>query len=336
MRDLRTKLALGMFLLTIVFCLLALRVVNQDMEPAQVPHLTVTTALVLSLVCVLVLVFFLHVMSRSIVADEVIRRVAAELDATIESLPDLEGEAKPVPAHAELLPADFEQGSAVLRSEMEGYVQEVRYERLVDYASRADLLLRVDVAAGDYVFKQGGMGRVYPASRCSADKLQFIRDGVVLGRERTPVQDLAFVVRHLVDVGLRALSAALNDANTALAVIDRLNGALARLLRKSLPTGVFYDEAGRCRLVGRRRTHAQVVAEALRPIRDAAASQPLVIVAMLRALAKLAEHAREKTQFEFLREEGRLIAEVALSKQPAESERRAICEARDELERKLA
>jgi hypothetical protein len=64
---------------------------------------------------------------------------------------------------------------------------------------------------------------------------------------------------------------------------------------------------------------------------SAARSRP-----MLRALAKLAEHARGKTQFECLREEGRLIAEVALSRLPAESERRAICDARDELQRKLA
>jgi uncharacterized membrane protein len=219
---------------------------------------------------------------------------------------------------------------------VEGYVQKVCYERLAAYASATDLRLRLDVAAGDYVFKQGGIGRVYPASRCSEDRLQFIRAAIVLGRERTPVQDLAFVMRHLVDVGLRALSAAINDANTALVVIDRLFGAMARLLRKSLPTGVFFDEAGRCRLVGRRRSHADVMAGALRPIRDAAANQPLVIVAMLRALAKLAEHAGEKSQLEFMREEGRLIAEVALRNSPAESERRAICDARDDLERRLA
>ncbi|HYH21722.1 MAG TPA: DUF2254 family protein [Azospirillum sp.] len=90
MADIRTKLALGLFTMTVMYCLLALRSVEKDMPAAEIPHVTVTVGLVLGLTCVLVLLFFLHRVARSIVADEVIRRVAGELEERIERMPPLQ------------------------------------------------------------------------------------------------------------------------------------------------------------------------------------------------------------------------------------------------------
>ena len=337
MTDLRTKLSLGFFLLTAVFCLLSLRLVRQEMDPAQVPHVTVTTALGLSVACVLVLVLFLHVVARSFIADEVVSRVARDLDSAVESLPLLKPGQPALPSAEALLPADFERRSQVVKSPAEGYVREVHYEALLAHAVSAGIVLRIDVMAGDYVCKGGWLGRVSCASDDSAGDLpQAIRDGIVVGPERTPVQDLAYLMRHLVDVALRALSPGINDPNTALVVVDRLRGALARLLGKSLPHGVFLDDDGRCRLLGRRHTHADLIAAALRPIRDAAAAQPLVIVAMIQSLQRLAEHATTKDQVQSLRTEAALIAEVALGKPIAEAEARAIRDAMGKVEEKIA
>jgi uncharacterized membrane protein len=335
MRDTGTKLSLGFFLLTIVFCLLALRLVSQEMAPQQVPHVTVTTGLLLGVLCVLVLVLFLHGVARSVIADEVVRRVAAELDAAIEELPPATGRPQEYPG-GELLPADFESRSTVLRSDREGYVQQVRYERLAAVARQQGLVLRLDVSAGDYMCKNGWTGRVYPASSCPDSILHAIRESVELGPERTPVQDLAFPIRHLVDVALRALSPGINDANTALVVIDHVRGALARLLERSLPTGVFHDETGTCRVLGQRRTHHALMAAALHPIRDAAARQPLVIAAMLRALEKLAEHARLPEHADAIRQEAQLIAEAGLQHPMLPSEKAQIGQALREVGEKLA
>jgi uncharacterized membrane protein len=126
-----------------------------------------------------------------------------------------------------------------------------------------------------------------------------------------------------------------NDPNTALAVVDRVRGALARLLGKSLPTGIFCDRSGRCRLRARRHSHADVLAAALRPIRDAAARQPLVVVAMLQALAKLLEHARHPAHSRAVLLESSLIADAAMVQQPPESERLAIEQARRQVQDKL-
>lgn len=334
MLDLRTKLSLGFFLMTTVYCLLALRRISETMPAGQVPHATVTAGLLLSVLCLLVLVVFLHVVAKSIVADEVIRRVAAELDQSIEGLP-AKAAATDRPPGDELLPVDFESEGVVLRAAAEGYVEQIHYERLAAHAARLGLVVRLDVAAGDYMCRQGWLGNAHPADRCSPAFLRAVADAVVIGPARTPVQDLAFSVRHLVDIALRALSPGVNDPNTALVVIDRLRGALARVLGKSLATRVFNGDDGRCCVVARRHSHADLLAAALRPIRDAAARQPLVIVAMLQALGKLAEHADDAAQRSAILHEAALIAEAGLLEQPAPSERAAIEAAQRQLADKL-
>lgn len=333
MRDVRTKLSLGFFLLTVVFCLLGLRLVSQDTPPAEVPHVTVTTALVLAVLCVLVLVFFLHVVARLMIADEVIRRVADELDQAIAALPRVNGDGDRRPPDAELLPADFDDRSRVFRSEEEGYVQEIRYEDLADFAAGRQLVLRVDVAAGDYMCRHGWIGRVYPDG-CGDELVQTVRQAVAIGPERTPVQDLEYPVRHLVDIALRALSPGINEANTALVVIDRVRGALARLLESELPSGVFRDAAGTCRVLGHRHTHRQIFAAALHPIRDAAAPQPLVLLSMLQALAKLTEHVRDPRHADLIMEEAQLVVETAGLHPMLQSEGRAIARAHELVDRR--
>jgi uncharacterized membrane protein len=56
-------------------------------------------------------------------------------------------------------------------------------------------------------------------------------------------QDLEFAVRQLVEVALRALSPGINDPFTAMAALDWLGDALARLAPRHLPDGVIWRES---------------------------------------------------------------------------------------------
>jgi uncharacterized membrane protein len=62
-------------------------------------------------------------------------------------------------------------------------------------------------------------------------------------------QDVAFGLRQLVDVGIRALSPSINDPTTAVQVIDRLHGLLAQLGTREWPSKVRADSSGEVRVV---------------------------------------------------------------------------------------
>jgi uncharacterized membrane protein len=71
----------------------------------------------------------------------------------------------------------------------------------------------------------------------------------VLGDERTIDDDPAFALRTLVDVGIKALSPAVNDPTTAVQSLDRIEDLLRYAAAKHLSIGIVTDRHGAVRLV---------------------------------------------------------------------------------------
>lgn len=311
LRDPQTQIALGLLTMTIVYTLLALRSVQAKMTPQQVPHVSVTVALVLSLASVVALLVFLHRTARSIVADEVIRRVAIELEETIAELPALDKE-RTRPRAEEVVPAEFDSDGVVVPSRNEGYIQSIDHGSLVDLAREHQVLIRLDCRAGDFMCRQGWIATVHPRRNVTPALSGGLQEAFLLGDERTPTQDIEFCIRHLVDVALRALSPGINDANTALVVIDRLRGALSRLFGKALPSGIHHDGEGTVRVVAHYNGYAGVLDAALHQVRQSAAPHPSVVITLLAAIGRLAEHVRLEEQRDALQRHARLISAAGL------------------------
>ena len=325
MSDLWSKLSLGLFVMTVIYCLLALRVIEKEMAPHQVPHVTVLVGLVLAVGCVIVLVVFLHNVARSIVADEVIRRVAGELEEAIASLED-GATGTDSPSVAAEGCNDVRCPPAMLRSIKEGYVQAVRYEALVDAAQRDDVLIELTFRPGTFMCREGWLARVQPGSRFGEELNCAVQKAVLIGRLRTPTQDLEYSMRHLIDVALRALSPGINDANTAMVVIDRLRGALSALMGKRLRPAVYRDAAGEPRVFAPTHSYSDLLEYAFAQIRHSAASQPAVVLQVLEAIERIAEHASLSEQFASLKAQARLAAEEGTARAVSENDRQTIAE----------
>lgn len=311
MADVKTKLALGLFALTVMYCLLALRSVSVEMPAADVPHVTVTLGLALGVVCVLTLLLFLHRVAGSLVADQVISRVVRDLEESIAELEPIEA-GKDHATPAALLPGAFDRDSVSVASVHEGYVRAIEHQRLVELAGEHRFVLRLSFGAGAFICKGDSLGRVWPAQALSPSVERAIHRAVLVGATRTATQDIEYSMRHLVDVALRALSAAINDANTALVVIDRLRGALSLLMGRALPQAIYRDQAGIARVLGIDGGYGDVLDAGWSQIRRAAGRHPEVIVAMLAAIGRIAEHVRLREQGEALAEHARLIAAAGL------------------------
>jgi uncharacterized membrane protein len=73
--------------------------------------------------------------------------------------------------------------------------------------------------------------------------------GLVTGQERTFHQDPLFAFRLLADIGLRALSAAVNDPATAVQVMDTIQSLLAPLATRNLDVTEIADDVGAVKVV---------------------------------------------------------------------------------------
>lgn len=244
------QLVLGTFLGTFTYSLVLLRTVRSVEEVAFVPHLGVTLALGLALLCVAALVWFVHHVVNSINVDTVIGAVHGELVEAIAALEPGSDVQEPDAG------AVLAQASAPLRFAGSGYLRSLDEEALADWAAARGVRLRLQVRPGDFLLPGGLVGEVVDAAshpRPSADRSAnqaveadaartpeaAFADAAAVGQQQAASQDLEFAVRQLVEVAVRALSPGINDPFTAMAVVERLGAALCTLAERRLPAPVL-------------------------------------------------------------------------------------------------
>ena len=128
----------------------------------------------------------------------------------------------------------------------------------------------------------------------------------MLGTERTMEQDPTFAFRILVDIAIKALSAAINDPTTAVMAIDQLHRLLRLVGLRDLRGEEFRDEAGELRLVFRTPNWEDYVHLACTEIRHCGAGSIQVMRRMRSMLENLMQtlpphrHAELRQQLELL------------------------------------
>nr|WP_282571866.1 DUF2254 domain-containing protein [Roseomonas acroporae] len=230
-RDAGNQVVLGIFLGTFANALVVLRTVRAVEEGSFVPHLAVTLAVGLALLCVAALVWFVHHVASGINVETVIGLVHDELCATIATLPAAGTEAAPAP--------DAPSGGHAVRFAGSGYLRGLDEPGLADWAAAQGARLVLRVRPGDYLLPGGIVALLHgPAEETEAATAAFAGAASV-GDRQAAAQDLEFAVRQLVEVGVRALSPGINDPFTAIAVIDRLGAALCAVASRRLPEPVL-------------------------------------------------------------------------------------------------
>lgn len=146
-------------------------------------------------------------------------------------------------------PDAFEEGSRRIAADSSGYVQTIGVDVLMRIATKKDLILRIDASPGQFVTKGARVITAYPLDRVSDEIEEDLRGTVVIGRDRTPYQDLEFAIRRIVELAQRSLSTGINDPTTALYCIDRLGEVLGRLAGREIPSPMRLDKAGHLRVL---------------------------------------------------------------------------------------
>jgi uncharacterized membrane protein len=281
MGDRRTQTALGLFVATVIYLLLVLR--SAYGHGNSVSNFAVTGGTVLVLICIATLVLFVHHLAHSIISDNVIDRVGAQLDRDLmRLLPEK------TPEHREA-PADIKKDGAPVRLSTGGYVQAVDFGSIVAAAAEADAKVELVIRAGHHAVPGRVIAYVAPARAADDGLCRTIRNAVVVGGERTAVQDLEFSIRHLVEIALRALSPGINDPYTANAVLDRLTLSIAKIMTRGTAKSVWQDDKGTARLVTPVSTFEGITDAAFNQIRQQAL--PAVIIHMADCIGQLLQQA---------------------------------------------
>ncbi len=332
MRDTTNQVVLGTFVGTFLYCLLVLRTIRRDEDIAFVPHLSVTLGVLFAIASLGVLIYFIHHVSVSIQADEIVARVGTELVQGIDRLcpeQDQDGPRTPLePSDADLLAA-FDREAGPVGAIADGYLQLLDLDALGALGAEADALIRVERRPGQYVVRGSPLAMVRPADRVNDRLAARVHSAFVLGNQRTPAHDIEFSVDQLVEIAVRALSPGVNDPFTAITCVDRLGSALCRLTQRELPSPYRWDAENRLRLVTQPITFSGMADAAFNQIRQYARSSAAVTLRLLETIALVAGAARRPDQRAALRRHAEMIVRGARGGLP-EAEDRLEVEARFE------
>ena len=311
--DRSNQATLGVFLGTFCYALMVLRTVRGAQEAGFVPHLAITGGLALALLCVGMLIHFVHHVATLINSETVIQLVFEDLRQTLLKWTTLDPQWDPPP------PETWADG-VTFGDERYGFIQQLDEESIAAWAEEQGAAIRLQARPGDFVFPGAPLGVVVPAR---ADPTEILRSAMALGAQPTASMDIEFTVRQLVDIAVRALSPGINDPNTAIRVVDRLGAALCLLVTRRMLTGVTARQ-GRVVLQRDATTYDGMTDAMFHMIRQNAAASPAVLIRMLEVLTVVAQCERCEDRLATLERHAALVLADALRAVPNEQDRKTV------------
>jgi uncharacterized membrane protein len=236
LQDRPSQNAIGLFVATFVQAMLSMREVQVGDQPV-VPGVSVLVTFLLVIVDIVVLVVYIHHIGRAL-------RVSALIELVGKNTRTLLDEVYP-----DTVEIDEDEDRHLVTAARSGVLSLIGYDHLVALATEADATIELVPALGQFVPAGAPLARLKGATVDEVD-LRRLRGALELTLERTLEQDVAFGLRMLVDMGVKAISESpLADPTTTVQVVDRVHDVLRQLSRRTLPDGVRYDDRGVARLL---------------------------------------------------------------------------------------
>jgi uncharacterized membrane protein len=284
-RDRVTQWTLGIFLGTFLYCMAALPAARSLPHPFA-PVATVLGAMVLALICVGLLLFFIHHISQAISVNHIVDRIAVETEAMIDEIMPWPHRLNHHVEDAE--PLRPNPSEVAIFSEASGYIRFVDTRRLVALAKHYHVTIRVLRRVGHFVPEGIPLMMVSKGNRLPPEGTAELLAAFDLGPTRTLQQDVEFGVLQIVDVALKAISPAVNDPTTAINCIDQLSRILIRFASREPPEDLLYDPPGIVRASIGSIHFERLLEAALEQIRMYSKTDVAVSLRLLRALGDIA------------------------------------------------
>lgn len=289
MRDQGNQLVLGTVTSTYLYCLLVLRMVSEAPDSPIVPHISILVGVLLAVLCVGMLIYFIHHIAESIQVTTIIAGVSKALLASIDSLfPERVSEALGAPetdfALGDLLPPDLDQNVRPVPALASGYLKSVDLRGLLELAEEKDLIIHLGQRVGHFIVAGAPLGGLWPGEALDEDLVKAVNRCFLTGHKRSTEQDVEFLINELSEIAARALSPGVNDPFTAISCIDHLGIALCELAQRVFPPRLHKNRNNRVRVIDFPATFEHIVDTAFNLIRQYGRGHAAVTIRLLESI----------------------------------------------------
>ena len=271
---------LGLLTGSFAYSILVLRAVRS--EPEFVPHIAVNVALVLSTVCIIALISFIHHVARSIEVGNIIKLIE---DNTWSSL------AKP---HYQNIgqgyEGEVERGDygMNIRANHSGYIRVLDTSSLETLMEREGFMMELHYTVGEHVMEGAVLATVWRGDADEGVRSQ-VHEVFVLGKERAWSQDTRYGFHQLTDIALRALSPGINDPTTAIMAFNAVSNLFGKFMARDPGCAYRADERNNLCLIFPQDDLRRLINESIWPIFDYGRGDFQMVLRLVQVLGELGE-----------------------------------------------
>ncbi len=321
MRDTGNQVVLGAFVGIFAYCIVVLRTIRDsgaDADASFVPSIAVAFGVMFGLSGIGFLIYFIHHVATSIQATSIISTIAAETIAEIEENYALRYDENQF--DAQILGELPAKKWLKIPSDETGYIQNADTNALYELAQKHDLIVQMRRRVGEFTIKGLPLLQISPRNenfKTDENLIAEFNKAYDIGNFRTVQGDVAFGLRQIVDISLKALSPAINDTTTALSCIDYLTSILVCLAKYSSRPPLHFCE-GELRLVVNQQRFEDYFDLAFNQIRQNAGGNVAIILRLLNAMEVLGKAnqnfavvAERRERYDLLETQTRLLFGLA-------------------------
>ncbi len=290
----------GCFVGCFIYSVVTLKAIQVEPQPF-IPHLTLLGALLFTILCMALMLFFVHHVSSAIQVQAIMRRVYLRLDLEIETLfPEGVGETRPPSKHTD--PSIIETAKSerkhstnitVTRS---GYLQSIEHDALLELAEEHDLLILFETQPGDFLINGATIVEVRSAQPIDEALSNQIHHQFLIGTLPNCTQDILFPVRQLEEIAIRALSPGINDPRTAIEAIDYLASGLVKLVERKQPSDLRFGSSKQLRMLTQSPDFKDILVQAYRQIHHYGQTDVSIIEKLFSSLKTIRQRAPEDSE----------------------------------------
>ena len=302
---------LGYFIGALVFSLIQLTFGNNQESSLSIGP---TISVLLLMIGIIVLIYFIHYISKSIqinlYIDDITRDTLAlinESEKHVDSSIYIEG--GQIKDYAQALEGEAWE----ILSDRSGYIQFYDRKKLLELAQEYQVKILCEVLIGEYLLPNDVLIRVYNhVDILNKDEVVAkLLEAVQIGDEPDLYKDISTGTRKLLDVALKALSPGINDPSTAIVCIQKI-GYLLKEVAKGLEANVYYDDQENLRVIIRSISFNRLLYDHFYQIKLYGLSDMFVLEAVLLALTKIAKGSSDAVQNQVWEFSKYLIVDVDL------------------------
>ena len=292
---------IGLFSGTFLFSLFTLVAMHVENGHAFVPQITLLVAVILMIVSFGALILFSQSIRKGIQVGNLIANVTRDMSHAINTyIGVIDAREKnytrivPAEEHQALHVRCIQEGFPVLAN-LSGYLQQIKNTRLLSDASENDVVIALAVRPGHFIIANTIIAYVLPKEKGML-LMDRINESFSIGPNRTLTHDPAFALAQIVEIGIRALSPAINDTFTGLTCIDWLSSNILSLVEIPDDLSSWQDHNGFIRLIETPIQFSKLISGAFDMMRESGSGIPPVLMRLLQNFIQIGPHLKNNMQ----------------------------------------